>query len=78
MGLRSGCEGGRLLVTHANPLHVFALTDFLQQAIERVAHHAVNSFHTGGHQRFDHHFRYEFLRHKCVSLSVRFFLSLYS
>ena len=34
MGLRPGREGGRFLVTHADPLNVLALADFLQQAIK--------------------------------------------
>jgi hypothetical protein len=47
MGLRSGREGGRFLATHANPLDVLALANFLQQAIERIAHHTVNPLHAG-------------------------------
>jgi hypothetical protein len=64
MGLRPGRECSRFLVTHADPLNVFTLADFLQQAIKRIAHYAVDPFHASGDQRFDNHFRYEFLSHK--------------
>ena len=63
MGLGAGGKRGRFLVADADPLDVLSLADFLQQAIERVAHHAVNSFHAGGHQRFDDNFCSAFLLH---------------
>jgi hypothetical protein len=75
MGLRPGRECSRFLVTHSDPLNVFALADFLQEAIKGIAHHPVNPFHAGGDQRFDNHFRYEFLSHKSVSLMVWFLSS---
>jgi hypothetical protein len=48
MGLRSGGECGRFLVTHANPLDVLALADFLQQAIERNSLTGQSIFGSGG------------------------------
>jgi hypothetical protein len=37
MGVRPSGKRSRFLVTHANPLDVFALSNFLEQAIERIA-----------------------------------------
>ena len=70
MGLRPGREGGRFLVTHANPLDLLGPANFLQEAIERIADYAVNPFHAGGDQRFDDYFRHEFFSHKSVLLRV--------
>ena len=66
MSLRPGGKRGRFLVANANPLDLLILADFLQQAIKRVAHHAVNPFHAGGDQRFDDDFCYAFSSHNFV------------
>ena len=68
MGLRPSGKRSRFLVTHANPLNVFTFANFLEHAIERIAHHSVNPFHASSHQRFDHHFRYQFLCHNLFRL----------
>jgi hypothetical protein len=44
-----------------------ALTNFLQQAIERIAHYTVNPLRAGGDQCFDHRFRHESLIHRSAA-----------
>src|SRR5271155_2724658 len=40
---RAGREGGHLLVTHSNPLDPTVTPDRIRNAIERIAHQAINS-----------------------------------
>src|ERR1035437_3129774 len=49
---RSGSKGGCLFMPHSNPLDFLAHTHCIRDAVERIAHHAINSFHTGCGQNF--------------------------
>ena len=52
--LGAGGEGGRLLVPHVDPVDLLLPAQRIGEAVQRIAHHAVDALHAGDAQGFGH------------------------
>ena len=50
---RAGGEGRNLFVAHGNPFNSFGAPNRIHDAIQGVAHHAINSLYARRHQHLD-------------------------
>jgi hypothetical protein len=59
----SGGEGGRLFVSHMDPLYVLPLADRVGDAVKRVTRKTIDPANTGFRQDLGYEIRYSVFRH---------------